>query len=55
MQIEAKARDFCPWGVLKVDNIAIDQASCDLKRRQDKFTLRYISTVYGFCQLRNKL
>jgi len=29
---------------------AIDLPSCDLKRRQDKFILRYISTVNGFCQ-----
>jgi len=28
---------------------AIDLPSCDLKRRQDKFILRYISTVNGFC------
>jgi len=34
---------------------AIDLPSCDLKRRQDKFILRYISTVNGFCQFCNKL
>jgi len=34
---------------------AIDLPSCDLKRRQDKFTLRYSSTVNGFCQFCNKL
>jgi len=36
---------------------AIDLSSCDLKRRQDKFILRYISssTVNGFCQFCNKL
>jgi len=27
---------------------AIDLPSCDLKRRQDKFILRYVSTVNGF-------
>jgi len=27
---------------------ATDLPSCDLKRRQDKFILRYISTVNGF-------
>ena len=27
---------------------AIDMPSCDLQRRQDKFILRYISTVNGF-------
>ena len=27
---------------------AIDLPSCDPKRRQDKFILRYISTVNGF-------
>jgi len=34
---------------------AIDPPSCDLKRRQDKFILRYGSTVNGFCQFCNKL
>jgi len=34
---------------------AIDLPSCDLKRRQDKFMLRYISTVNGFCQFCNEL
>jgi len=34
---------------------AIDLPSCDLKRRQDKFILRYISRVNGFCQFCNKL
>jgi len=34
---------------------ATDLPSCDLKRRQDKFILRYISTVNGFCQFCNKL
>ena len=34
---------------------AIDLPSCDLKRRQDRFVLRYVSTVNGFCQFRNKL
>jgi len=34
---------------------AIDLPSCDIKRRQDKFILRYISTVNGFCQFCNKL
>ena len=34
---------------------AIDLPSCDLKRGQDKFILRYISTVNGFCQFCNKL
>jgi len=34
---------------------AIDLPSCDLKRRQGKFILRYISTVNGFCQFCNKL
>jgi len=33
----------------------IDLPSSDLKRRQDKFILRYISTVNGFCQFCNKL
>ena len=34
---------------------AIDLPSCDLKRRQDKFILRYTSTVNVFCQFCNKL
>jgi len=34
---------------------AIDLPSYDLKRRQDKFILRYISTVNGFCQFCKKL
>ena len=34
---------------------AIDLPSCVLKRRQDKFILRSISTVNGFCQFCNKL
>jgi len=34
---------------------AIDLPSCDVKRRQDKFILRYSSTVNGFCQFYNKL
>jgi len=34
---------------------AIDLPSCDLKRRQDKFILRYVSTVNGFCQFCKKL
>jgi len=34
---------------------AIDLPSCDLKRRQDKFIVRYISTVNGFCQFCNKM
>ena len=29
---------------------AIDLPSCDLKRRQDKFIVRNISTGNGFCQ-----
>jgi len=29
---------------------AIDLPSCDLKRRQDKFIIRYISTGNAFCQ-----
>jgi len=33
----------------------IDLPSCDLKRRQDKFILRYVSTVNGFCQFCKKL
>jgi len=34
---------------------ATDLPSCDLKRKQDKFILRYMSTVNGFCQFCNKL
>jgi len=34
---------------------AIDLPSCDLKRRQDKFIIRYISTGNGFCQYCYKL
>ena len=34
---------------------AIDLPNCDLKRRQDKFILRYSCTVNGFCQFCNKL
>jgi len=34
---------------------AIDLLSCDLKRRQDKSMLRYVSTVNGFCQVCKKL
>jgi len=33
---------------------AIDLPSCVLKGRQDKFILRYISAVNGFCQVCNK-
>jgi len=34
---------------------AIDLPSCVLETRQDKFILRCISTVNGFCQFCNKL
>jgi len=34
---------------------AIDLPSCALKRRRDKFILRYISAVNGFCQFYNEL
>ena len=34
---------------------AIDLPSCVLKRRQDEFVLRYISTLSGFCQFCNTL
>ena len=34
---------------------AIDLPSCGLKRRQDKFIVRDISTVNGFCQFCNKM
>jgi len=34
---------------------AIDLPSCDLKRRQDKFMTRYISTENGACQYCYKL
>jgi len=33
---------------------AFDLPSCDLKRRQDKFILRYVSTGNGFCQFCKK-
>jgi len=36
-------------------NFGIDLPSCDLKRKQDKFILQYISTVDGFCQFCKKL
>jgi len=31
-----------------LSNFAIDLRSCDLKRGQDKFILRYVSTVNDF-------
>jgi len=34
---------------------AIDLPSCHLKGRHDKFILRYVSTVNGFCQFGKKL
>ena len=39
------------WWTLSVT----DLPSCELKRKQDKFILRNIFTVNGFCQFRNKL
>jgi len=34
---------------------AIDLPSCDLKRRQDKFILQYVSTVNGFLSILEKV
>ena len=34
---------------------AIDLPSCELNKRQDKFIVRHISTVNGFCQFCNKM
>jgi len=51
--------DFFKWVAMMhfayQSYFAIDLPSCDLKRRQDKFTLRYISTVNSFCQFCKKL
>jgi len=50
---------FKTWSIDVVKDcqsfFAIDLTSCILKRRQDKFILRYNSTVNGFCQFCNNV